>query len=155
MDFSEYGQVIGVPDAKKRKPDFNSELIRFYGALGVLDTKVPVEFGICVYKKRELVIVELEQHLGTQELLYAIDDDFIVPAAANAAQGSTNVPDLKKLVGVKIRRGEGVLFHRETWHSVPYPCKKESFALVCFAKGTAKEDMHIFKLEEKLFMQAR
>jgi ureidoglycolate hydrolase len=93
--------------------------------------------------------------MGTQELLYAIDDDFIVPVATNAVRGSTNVPDLENLIGVRIRRGEGVLFHRETWHSVPYPYKKESFALVCFAKDTAKEDMHIFKLEEKLRMQAR
>jgi ureidoglycolate hydrolase len=155
MDFAVYGKVIGIPDAKKKKPDFESEVISFYGALGVLDTKVPVEFGICVYKKREPVVEELEQHLGTQELLYAIDDDFIVLAAPNAVHGSTNLPDLEKLVGVIIRRGEGVLFHRETWHSIPYPYKKESFALVCFAKGTAKEDMHIFKLEEKLPMQAR
>ena len=155
MDFAEYGQVIGIPDPKKKKPDFESELIRFYGALGVFDSKVPVEFGICVYKKRELVIEQLEQHLGTQELLYAIDDDFIVAAATNAAHGSTNVPDLNKLIGVRIRRGEGVLFHRETWHSVPYSRDKESFALVCFAKGTAKDDMHIFKLDGKPRMEAR
>jgi hypothetical protein len=93
--------------------------------------------------------------VDTQELLYAIDDDFIVAAAPNPVRGSTNLPDLEKLVGVIIRRGEGVLFHREIWHSVPYPYKKESFALVCFAKGTAKGDMHMFKLEKKLILQAR
>jgi ureidoglycolate hydrolase len=155
MDFAGYGQVIAIPHPKERKPDFQSEVISFYGALGVLDTKVPVEFGICVYRKRELVVEELEQHLDTQELLYAIDDDFIVAAAPNPVHGPTNLPDLEKLVGVIIRRGEGVLFHRGIWHSVPYPYKKESFALVCFAKGTAGGDMHMFKLGEKLMLQAR
>jgi ureidoglycolate hydrolase len=155
MDFAKYGQVIGIPDVKTKKPDFESEAISFFGALAVFDSAVPLEFGICVYKKRELVVEELEQHLSTQELLYAIDDDFIVPVATNAVHGSANAPDLKNLIGVRIRRGEGVLFHRETWHSVPYPYKKESFALVCFAKDTAKEDMHIFKLDGKPRIQAR
>jgi ureidoglycolate hydrolase len=155
IDFAEFGQAIRIPEKKLKPPDFESEEISFYGALGLFDTKVPIEFGICIYRKRPFAVEQLEQHARTQELLYAIDDDFIMPIAPNTKRGSTNVPDLEKLIAVKIRRGEGVLFHRETWHSVPYPFIKESFALVGFAKDTAKEDLRVFKLDEKVGMKVR
>jgi hypothetical protein len=146
IDFAKYGQAIIIPDKKTKKPDFESEAISFYGSLGLFDSKAPIEFGICKYGKRAFVVEQLEQHLRTQELLYAIDDDFIMPVALNIVRGSTNAPDLQTLIAVRFRRGEGALIHRETWHWVPYPFKKESFALVGFAKDTAKEDLSTFNL---------
>jgi ureidoglycolate hydrolase len=155
IDFTEYGQAVRIPDKKTKRPDFESEVISFYGSLGLFDAKVPIEFGICVYRRRTFAVEQLEQHTRTQELLYAIDDDFIMPVAPNTTRGSTNVPDLEKLIAVRIRRGEGVVFDRRTWHWVPYPLKKESFALVGFAKGTAKEDLKVFNLDGKVRIQVR
>jgi len=123
-----------------------------YGALGVFDAKDTIEFGICTFKKRDLVIEQLEQHVLTQELLYAIDDDFIMPVATNIIQNSKNLPDIDNLIAVQLRRGEGVIFNKNTWHWVPFPYKEKSFALVGFIMDTAKKDLEIFDLKTKIRM---
>jgi ureidoglycolate hydrolase len=155
IDFTKYGQVIRIPGEKDRRPDFESDDINFYGALGIFDLKVPVEFGICTVRKREFVVAQLEQHNRTQELLYAVDDDFVIPVAPNIVLGSKNAPDLENLVAVRFRRGEGVIFRKGVWHGVPYPFKKKSFALVGFAKNTAKKDFVVHTLSRKIKMRIR
>ena len=153
IDFSKYGQIIRIPATHEAKPDFESDIINFYGALGIFDSRDTIEFGICIYKKRDLVIEQLEQHMFSQELLYAIDDDFIMPVAPNLIKGSKNLPDLDNLLAVRLRRGQGIIFHKGTWHCVPFPYKKESFALVGFNKNTAKNDLEIIDLDAKVRMK--
>ena len=152
IDFKKYGQVIRIPAPDEKKPGFKSNIINFYGALGVFDAKDTIEFGICTFKKRDLVIEQLEQHVLTQELLYAIDDDFIMPVATNIIQNSKNLPDIDNLIAVQLRRGEGVIFNKNTWHWVPFPYKEKSFALVGFIMDTAKKDLEIFDLKTKIRM---
>ena len=146
--FRQYGQLISIRRASDMKPDFESENITFYGALGIFESRTPMEFGICTYKKREPVIEHLEQHVLTQELLYAIDDDFIMPVAPNVTRGVRNVPDLDNLEAVEVRKGEGILFDKGIWHWIPYPRRNHSYALVGFSKDTAKNDIEVFDLDE-------
>jgi ureidoglycolate hydrolase len=153
IDFSKYGQIIRIPASNERKPDFESDVINFYASLGVLDSGMPLEFGICTFKKRELIIEQLEQHIMTQELLFAVDDDFIMPVTSNLQSNGKNIPDLENLLAVRILRGEGVIFHRGTWHWVPYSYKEVSFALVGFTKDTAKNDLTIHTLATKIPMK--
>lgn len=151
-NFKGLGQLIKIPDDESKKPDFESDILTFYGGLGLINSNLPIELGICIFKKREMIIEQFECHSLTQELLYAIDDDFVMPVAPNLTQKDGDVPDLEKAVAIRIRRGEGVIFERGVWHSVPYPFKDESFALVGFTKNTAKNDLKIFNLKEKIRM---
>jgi len=150
IDFTKYGQVIRIPAPHEAKPDLKSDIINFYGALGMFNSHDTIEFGICTFNKRDLVFEQLEQHILTQELLYAVDDDFIIPVAPNLIKSSGNLPDLDNLLAVRIRRGQGVIFHRCTWHWVPFPYKEESFALVGFIKDTSKNDLEIIDLDTKV-----
>jgi len=150
-NFKELGQIIRIPVEKGKKPDFESEIIRFYGKLGLINANRPFELGICIFKRRSFIVEKLEHHINTQELLYAIDDDFIMPVAPTL----DNVPDLDNIVAVRVNRSEGVVFERGIWHWVPYPLKDESFALVGFAKDTTENDLEIYTLDEKIRMIER
>jgi ureidoglycolate hydrolase len=145
------GELLRLPAAEKR-PDIENEVIRFWAKLGLIAARKAVEFGICSYKKRPFEVDRLEQHRRSRELLYAVDDDFIMPVAPNLKD--RNQPDLSSAVALRLRRGEGIIFSEGTWHWVPYPLKEESFALVGFALDTSKADIFFHDLTTKITMLA-
>jgi hypothetical protein len=139
-DMSGIGVALRLPDPAVRRPDVENELLKFFGKLGVIEAPAGVEFGICAYEHRDFVVEKLEQHRQSGELLFAIDDDFLMPTAPNLA--GVNQPDLSKACVLRVRRSEGVLFAPGAWHWVPYPIKEgKSFALVGFAIDTPANDM--------------
>jgi hypothetical protein len=148
-DLGGIGVALRLPEPGARKPDVENDLLQFFGKLGVIEAPGGVEFGICAYQRRELVVEKLEQHRRSGELLVAIDDDFLMPAAPNLA--GLNQPDLSKACVLRVRRSEGVLFAPGAWHWVPYPVKKaRSFALVGFAIDTPANDMSFHDLDPAL-----
>jgi hypothetical protein len=152
IDFTGLGVIVGLPDSSVRAPDLESETIRFYGKLGVLESAAGIELGICAYKARPLVVDRMEQHRLSAELLLAVDDEFIMPAAPNIE--GANEPDLSKLVALRVRRGEGVVFARGVWHGVPFTLKEESFAVVGFSLDTAQNDMYFRDLDPRVTILA-
>ncbi len=128
------------------------EVIEFYGELGLIECRGQLEIGICVFHKRPPVLDQMEMHEHTQELLYAIDDDFIAVAAPGEAGGGA--PLLSELVALRVKRGEGLLFQKGVWHWAPFPFAAESFALVGFARGTATTDMIVRDLGRKITIAA-
>jgi hypothetical protein len=139
-DLSGIGVSLRLPDPAVRRPDVENDLLRFFGKLGVIEAPGGVEFGICAYEHRDFVVENLEQHRRSDELLYAIDDDFLMPAAPNLA--GVNQPDFSRACVLRVRRSEGVIFAPGAWHWVPYPVKEgKSFALVGFAIDTPANDM--------------
>jgi len=152
-DLKGIGVALKLPDSSQRKPDAENEIIRFFGKLGVIEAAGGVEFGICAYEHRDFSVEGLEQHRRSGELLYAIDDDFLMPVAPNLP--SVNQPDLSKAFAIRVRRSEGVIFAPGAWHWVPYPIRKgKSFALVGFAIDTPKNDMFTQSLNPPLKMRA-
>jgi hypothetical protein len=147
-DLSGLGVILRLPEDAERAPDLETESIRFYGALGVMKSAGGIELGICVYKRRPLLVDRLEQHRLSAELLLAVDDDFVVPVAPDSRrQGG---PDLSRLVALRVVRGEGVVLTKGVWHGVPYPLKEESFALVGFNVGTAQNDLSFHDLDTRI-----
>jgi hypothetical protein len=146
-------QLIRLPPLPEGTRRLEADIIRFYGELGRVSYPADLELGICAYRKRPLLVDQLEHHASTQELLYAIDDDFIMPMAPD--RGKDNVPDAERIIAIRVKRGEGVIFGKGVWHWVPYPLKEESFALVGFAWGTAAKDMTVCRLERKVEMVCR
>lgn len=138
-DLNGIGIALRLPEPSERRPDVENDIIRFFGKLGVIEAPGGVEFGICAYEKRNFAVDGLEQHRRSGELLYAIDDDFLMPVAPNIA--GVDQPDLSRAFTIRVRRSQGVIFAPGAWHYVPYPLKARSFALVGFAVNTAKDDM--------------
>jgi hypothetical protein len=152
-DLQGIGVALKLPDSSGRPPDVENQIIRFFGKLGVIEAPGGVEFGMCAYEHRDFVVEGLEQHRRSGELLYAIDDDFLMPVAPNLP--NLNQPDLSKAFAIRVRRSEGVIFAPGAWHWVPYPIKRgKSFALVGFAIDTPKNDMFSQALSPPLKMRA-
>jgi hypothetical protein len=146
------GTALRLPAGGERAPDVENDILRFFGKLGVIQAPGGVEFGICAYNRRPFLVDGLEQHRQTGELLYAIDEDFLMPVAPNIA--GANQPDLSRAFALRVRRSQGVIFAPGAWHWVPYPLKAKSFALVGFAVDTAKNDMFSQSLSPPLKIRA-
>ncbi|MGA2477222.1 MAG: hypothetical protein ABSG63_00550 [Spirochaetia bacterium] len=119
--------------------------VQFYPEQGLITGRGDWELGIVAYRNRPFLVDHLEHHVTTGELLYAVDDDFIMPVAPTKA--GTELPDIEKMVAVHVRRGQGLLFGTAVWHWAPYPLRPQSFALVGFGRGTSTKDMIIRELD--------
>jgi len=150
--FKRLGQIIRIPEEGSRKPTLQSEAFKFYGNLGIVAVKDKFELGVCTFRKRKLETTQLEQHAQTQELLYAIDGDFIMPVAPIKKIRGAAYPNLDRLEAVLVKQGEGVIFHDGIWHWAPFPVKRKSSVLVGFNKGTAKNDLVIRDLDVAVVM---
>lgn len=151
-NFSNLGVVIQIPKEGEMKPLLESSFFKHYGPLGFIEGKEDVEFGITTFKKRKLIAEKLEQHAQTQELLYAIDGDFIMPVAPIKYVNEEAYPDEEKLRIIRIPQGVGVIFKQGYWHWAPFPVKQTSSVLVGFKKGTAEKDIIIRELKENILM---
>jgi len=151
-NFRDLGVVIQIPQEGEMKPLLESSFFKHYGPLGFIVGEDPVEFGITTFKKRELIADKLEQHSQTQELLYAIDGDFIMPVAPIIYKKGEAFPNEEKIRIIRVPQGVGVIFKQGYWHWAPFPIKDTSSVLVGFKKGTAENDIIIKDLKKKILM---
>ena len=147
-NFMNLGQIVTIPVEGSRKATLESPFFKFYGGLGFMEFSGPMELGVCTFKNRDSVVEELEQHARTQELLFAIDGDFIMPVAPIERRNGGEWPDLSRITAIRVRQGEGVIFHRGIWHWAPFPLQPISSVIVGFAKDTAENDLVTRKLAE-------
>jgi len=145
-DVKHIGQVIRLSRDPGVIPSLSSDVLDFYGGLAIIDSSASLELGICFFHHRPLLLDGLERHRKSQELIYAVDDDFIICAACH--DEGRNGPDPATVTALRIPRASGIVFHRGIWHGVPFSLGKDSFALVGFAKGTANDDMTIHTFPE-------
>ena len=150
---SSLGQIIYTPEEGKREPTLQSESFKFYGGIAFMNIKNVFELGICVFYQRALETDQLEQHAQTQELLFAVDGDFIMPVAPIVQKNGESWPDLDRVVAIRVPMGEGVVFNHGIWHWAPFPLKAKSSVIVGFEKDTADEDLVIRDLDSKIVMQ--
>ncbi len=149
---SSLGQIIYTPKEGEREPTLQSDSFKFYGGIAYMNIKHVFELGICTFKKRDLVTQQLEQHALTQELLFAIDGDFIMPVAPIIDKEGEACPDLDRLVAIRVKTGEGVVFNDGIWHWAPFPLKGSSSVIVGFEKDTVEKDLVIRDLDSKIVM---
>jgi hypothetical protein len=145
-------QWVARPRQVAGGPQEIGGVIQFFSELGLMKCRGELEFGICVFHKRPLVLDQMERHARSAEILYAVDEDFIAVAAPSEPGG--RAPRLSELVALKVKRGEGLIFQEGCWHWAPYTSAEESFALVGFARKTATKDMTILPLGRTITISA-
>lgn len=150
---SSLGQIIVTPEEGQREPTLQSEDFKFYGGLAVMNIKNVFELGICVFNQRDLETDVLEQHALTQEMLFAIDGDFIMPVAPIIQKNGEPWPDLDRVVAIRVPMGQGVVFNHGIWHWAPFPLKARASVIVGFEKDTADKDLVTRELDSKIVMQ--
>lgn len=149
--FEGFGRAIRITEGTK--PDAKDDIQTYYGQLAIMECSGAIQLGICVAKRREYVVEQLEQHKKTAELLAALKGDFVTLAAPSVESGGKQVPDLERAVAVRVNQGEGVFFDEGIWHWTPYAITPECDVLVTFGKDTPKYDFTAVKLEEPVKME--
>lgn len=150
-NFKKFGKVILVTE--NLKPDAQSEIQTYYGQLAIMKCADSFQLGICIAKKREFVVDELEQHADTQELLAALKGDFITPVTSSIEMDGKMVPDVNNIKAVRVNQGEGIVFEKGIWHWTPYAVTPTCDVLVAFKTDTPVNDFISCKLEEKIEMK--
>jgi ureidoglycolate hydrolase len=150
---SSLGQIIYTPKEGEREPTLQDDAFKFYGGIALMNIKEVFELGICVFNQRELATDQMEQHTLTQEMLFAIDGDFIMPVAPIVRKNGEAWPDLDHVVAIRVPMGQGVVFNDGIWHWAPFPLKPRSSVIVGFEKDTADKDIVIRDLDSKIVMQ--
>lgn len=146
-NFQRFGKVVAVSGGLK--PDAQSEIQTYFGKLATMDCASSIQLGICVAKKRENVVGELEQHVDTQELLAALKGDFLVPVTSSVVADGKEKPDMGKMTAFRVNQGEGIVFDAGIWHWTPYPVAESCDVLVGFKTDTPQNDFVSCELEEK------
>jgi hypothetical protein len=147
------GQIIFTPEEGKREPTLESEAFKFYGGIALMNIKNVFELGICVFNQRALETDQLEQHAQTQEMLFAIDGDFIMPVAPIIQKNGEPWPDLDSVVAIRVPMGQGVVFNKGIWHWAPFPLKARASVIVGFEQDTADKDLVIRNLDSRIVMK--
>lgn len=100
--------------------------------------------------KREMIIDEAEQHLGTAEFLLPLDGDivmFVAPASA------TLEPD--KIRAFQVPQGTMVSISAGVWHKAPFPVEAEVVhSLVILPPLTYLKDCPVVRLEKPMSIHA-
>lgn len=149
--FKGLGKAICItPDTK---PDARDDIQTYYGQLAIMECDSALQIGVCVAKKREYIIRELEQHKKTAEMLIALKGDFVTLAAPSAEINGKLCPDIDKAVAIRVNQGEGVFFDKTVWHWTPYAITQDCDVLVVYRKDTPKEDFTGYKLDMPVKME--
>lgn len=133
-------------------PDAQSEIQTYRGQLAIMNNDA-MQIGICVAKKREYIVDTLEQHIQSSELLVALDGDFIVPATSSIEVNGKMCPDMSKLVALRVKDGEGLVFDQGIWHWTPYAIKETCNVLVGFKEDTPDCDYITDETVEKILIK--
>ncbi len=140
-NFSQYGQVISMPHGNGDASEAAAGLEIYHGVLGIMNCDGPVQIGMYYSEKRSEAICQLERHKDTQELLFAVDGAFIVPAAISENGGcDLNPGDVNVFL---VKQGEGILFNRGIWHTSPIPADESCTVMVAFRYDTPNEDKEL------------
>ena len=144
-DLTGIGKAILVKDSMI--PDGKDELQTYYGKIGALPECGGYQVGICIAKKRPMIVDELESHVQTVEFLGAMNGSFVVAAAPSKEVDGQRVPDVDKAVALLVEQGEAILFDVGVWHWTPFAVEEESNVLVIFKTDTPANDFNGYKVD--------
>lgn len=142
-NFADYGYLISNENIK---PKMEENTFTFWDDLAEMNIEGKTGFGILEVNKRSKDFTNLERHVKTEEIFFAIDKDVIV--LVGKATPNQEVPEIETVKAFKLEKGKGVLLYKGTWHWLPYPLTKKARLLVVFQQGTADYDLEIKNLKK-------
>lgn len=139
---SPYGRLI---DITGKKPTFDSEVFRYWDAVGEVDCAGKVSFGVVESYPGVMEAVNLERHAMTSETLIPTETDIVlvVGAATDDEQA-----DLSKVAAFRIPVGKAVTLRPGTWHYVPLVEEGAGKTIVVFRAGTPDSDLLVDEFKE-------
>jgi len=145
--FKDYGHVISKG---QENPMADNEEFMYWGKVSQLKMSGIASTGVLIGHKREPVVVKLERHVNTPEVLAALDGDSVVCVAKPSPKGTDTIEGVQAFY---IKQGEAFAMHEGTWHWIPVPVNSEECKfLVVFASGTEDNDLEVKDLLEEIMI---
>lgn len=141
--FTDYGYLVSNENIK---PKIKENTFTFWDDLAEMNIEGKTGFAILEVNKRNKNFTNLERHVKTEEVFFAIDKDVIV--LVGKATPNQEVPEIETVKAFKLEKGKGVLLYKGTWHWLPYPLAEKARLLVVFQQGTADYDLEIKNLKK-------
>ena len=142
-NFADYGYLISNENIK---PKMKENTFTFWDDLAEINIEGKTGFGILEVNKRNKNFTNLERHVKTEEVFFAIEKDVVV--LVGKATPNQEVPEIETVKAFKLEKGKGVLLYKGTWHWLPYPLVEKARLLVVFQQGTADYDLEIINLKK-------
>ena len=143
ISFTDYGYLIGN---KNIEPKIKENTFTFWDNLAEMNIEGKTGFGILEVNKRSKNFTNLERHVKTEEVFFAINRDVVV--LVGKASPNQEVPEIETVKSFKLEKGKGVLLYKGTWHWLPYPLAEKARLLVIFQQGTVDYDLEIKDLRK-------
>ncbi|MHC2995031.1 MAG: ureidoglycolate lyase [Candidatus Atribacteria bacterium] len=143
VSFADYGYLISNENIE---PKMEENTFTFWDDLAEMNIEGKTGFAILEVNKRSKDFTNLERHVKTEEVFFAIDKDVVV--LVGKATPNQEVPEIETVKAFKLENGKGVLLYKGTWHWLPYPLAKKARLLVVFQQGTADYDLEIKNLKK-------
>jgi len=143
ISFTDYGYLIGNENIE---PKIKENTFTFWDDLAEMNIEGKTGFGILEVNKRSKNFTNLERHVKTEEVFFAIDSDVVV--LVGKASPNQEVPDIETVKAFKLEKGKGIFLFKGTWHWLPYPLAEKARLLVIFQQGTVDYDLEIKDLKK-------
>jgi ureidoglycolate hydrolase len=144
----DFGQLVKMPSTHTEPTAGGTA---YFGKLAVLECPAAIQIGLYSSGIQQKIVQKLEQHVQTQEFLFAVSGNFVVPAALSKKENGHEKPDLNSLKAFHVRQGEGILFNEGIWHCSPLPAEEPCTVLVVFKNDTPTNDVSYYDVEEDVF----
>lgn len=143
ISFADYGHLISNENIE---PTMEENTFTFWDDMAEMNIEGKTGFGILEVDKRSKDFTNLERHVKTEEIFFALDADVIV--LVGKATPNQEVPDIETVKAFKLEKGKGVFLFIGTWHWLPYPLAEKARLLVVFQQGTVDYDLEIKDLKK-------
>jgi ureidoglycolate lyase len=143
--FAPYGQYVRTD---QQKPAFEGELFNFWNKLSILDLK-SVSVGLVrSFPRKEMVNTAFEQHAKTTETLIPADGEIILVLAEPDSSDTTKI-NLDTVKAFRLKAGDAVVLHRNTWHFAPLVKGRAVKTWVIFEEDTPDNDLFMRHVDQE------
>lgn len=140
--FAPYGQIVSIPTDVDTCPRV-SDRYNFWPKVATIKARGGNEFqiGISTLLKRPNRMDKIERHLISDEIMWPLTGDLIMPFALNKSMDKDEICDFTAITAFLVERNTGVLIGPGVWHWTPYPLQEEVSMICSFETDTQLKDL--------------
>lgn len=146
-------QAVYSAGSSEKEKQFSETGFYHHAEIAFLDTHGPVEWGMLFFRKRPLTMEQMERHIGTPEMVVALDGPIIVPIAPVTQIDGREVPDMSQLTAIYIDQGQGMILDDGQFHWAPFPINETASVLIGFKPKTWADNIIMEPLQEAVEIQ--
>jgi ureidoglycolate hydrolase len=145
--YQEFGQFVNLPI---HKPTIQDDIVKYWAGLAGFEIPGMIDVGWVTMKNRPLVLIQLERHFETVEVVIPLDDTLILPVAIGRKPFDfQSQPMSEDVRGFYLRPGQMVTFAPGTWHFGGFPLNKPEASFIVFTRrGTSDTDVSMQSLKD-------